>query len=67
MNLRYLTVERNKMLFVKLYPETSNLTRDYPPIASFIVRVVCSVGDRKSLTHPGKISNQTRAEFFVVH
>lgn len=41
------------MLYVKLYPEISNLTRDNPPIASFIIRVVCSVGDRKTLTHPG--------------
>ncbi|TXG68106.1 hypothetical protein EZV62_009381 [Acer yangbiense] len=48
----HLSVEKNRMLFVKLYPEISNLTRDNPPIASFIIRVVCSVGDRKSLTHP---------------
>ncbi|XP_031280422.1 BTB/POZ domain-containing protein At1g55760-like [Pistacia vera] len=48
----HLTVEKSKMLFVKLHPEISNLTRDNPPIASFIIRVVCSVGDRKSLTHP---------------
>ncbi|XP_044465573.1 BTB/POZ domain-containing protein At1g55760-like [Mangifera indica] len=48
----HLSVEKNKMLFVKLYPEISNLNRDNPPIASFIIRVVCSVGDRKSLAHP---------------
>ncbi|KAK2639989.1 hypothetical protein Ddye_027784 [Dipteronia dyeriana] len=48
----HLSVEKNRMLFVKLYPEISNLTRHNPPIASFIIRVVCSVGDRKSLTHP---------------
>lgn len=41
------------MLFVKLYPEVSNLTRDNPPIASFVIRVVSSVGDRKALSHPG--------------
>lgn len=41
------------MLFIKLYPEISNLTRDNPPIASFIIRVISSVGDRKALTHPG--------------
>ncbi|KAL5735529.1 hypothetical protein ACOSP7_029999 [Xanthoceras sorbifolium] len=48
----HLSVEKNRMLFVKLYPEISNLTRENPPIASFIIRVVCSVGDRKSLAHP---------------
>lgn len=41
------------MLFIKLYPEISNLTRDNPPIASFIIRVISSVGDRKALIHPG--------------
>ncbi|MED6199165.1 hypothetical protein PIB30_073347 [Stylosanthes scabra] len=48
----HLSVEKNRVLFVKLYPEISNLTRDNPPIASFIIRVVSSVGDRKYLTHP---------------
>ncbi|KAF2298095.1 hypothetical protein GH714_013918 [Hevea brasiliensis] len=48
----HLSVERNRVLFVKLYPEISNLTRDNPPAASFIIRVVCSVGDRKALIHP---------------
>uniref|UniRef100_A0A5B6ZDW3 BTB domain-containing protein n=1 Tax=Davidia involucrata TaxID=16924 RepID=A0A5B6ZDW3_DAVIN len=48
----HLAVEKNRMLFIKLYPEISNLTRDNPPIASFIIRVVCSAGDRKALIHP---------------
>ncbi|OMP06960.1 BTB/POZ-like protein [Corchorus olitorius] len=49
----HLSVEKNRVLYVKLYPEISNLTRDNPPIASFIIRVVCSSsGDRKTLTHP---------------
>ncbi|XP_048225689.1 BTB/POZ domain-containing protein At1g55760 [Ricinus communis] len=48
----HLSVEKNRVLSVKLYPEISNLTRDNPPIASFIVRVVSSAGDRKALTHP---------------
>lgn len=48
----HLSVEKNRVLLVKLYPEISNLTRDNPPIASFNIRVVCSAGDRKALTHP---------------
>jgi len=41
-------------VFVKLFPEISNVTRDNPPIASFIMRVVSSAhGNRKALTHPG--------------
>ncbi|KAK2978393.1 hypothetical protein RJ640_004930 [Escallonia rubra] len=48
----HLAVEKNRTLSIKLYPEISNLTRDNPPIASFIIRVVSSVGDRKTLAHP---------------
>lgn len=48
----HIGVEKSKTLFIKLYPEISNLTRDCPPIASFIIRVICSVGDRKTFIHP---------------
>ncbi|GLT73826.1 hypothetical protein SLA2020_456590 [Shorea laevis] len=48
----HLVVEKNKVFFVKLYPEISNLTRENPPIASFIIRVICSAGDRKAFIHP---------------
>lgn len=48
----HLSIEKNRGLFIKLYPEISNLTRETPPIASFVIRVVCFVGDRKALTHP---------------
>lgn len=49
-------MEKNRVLFVKLFPEISNLTRDNPPIASFIIRVVSSVGDRRAIIHPGLVS-----------
>ncbi|KAI4389714.1 hypothetical protein MLD38_001912 [Melastoma candidum] len=49
----YLSVEKNKILYVRLYPETSAFARERPPIASFVVRVVSSAaGGRKTLTHP---------------
>ncbi|KAM7499046.1 hypothetical protein LguiA_023460 [Lonicera macranthoides] len=48
----HLAVEKSRSLSIKLYPEISNLTRDNPPIASFIIRVVSSVGDRTTLAHP---------------
>lgn len=55
-------MEKHKVVFVKLFPEISNVTRDNPPIASFIMRVVSSaVGDRKALTHPG----HQNSEFFI--
>ncbi|KDP32631.1 hypothetical protein JCGZ_13181 [Jatropha curcas] len=57
----HLSVEKNKVLFVKLYPEISNLTRENPPIASFVIRVVCSVGDRNTLTHPEITDKQLKS------
>lgn len=56
----HLSVEKNRVLFVKLYPEISNLTRENPPIASFIIRVVSSAGDRKALTHPEVTDKQLK-------
>ncbi|XP_010252868.1 PREDICTED: BTB/POZ domain-containing protein At1g55760-like [Nelumbo nucifera] len=53
----HLSVEKNQVLFIKLYP---NLTRDNPPIASFIIQVLCSVGDRKALIHPGITNKQLK-------
>ncbi|KAK9065498.1 hypothetical protein SSX86_014899 [Deinandra increscens subsp. villosa] len=47
-----LVLERNRTLLIKLYPEISSLNKDNPPIASFIIRVVCSLGGRKALVHP---------------
>lgn len=47
-----LVLEKNRGLFIKLYPEISSLTKDSPPIASFIIKVVSSLGGRKALVHP---------------
>lgn len=53
-------MDKSRSLFIKLYPEISNLTRDNPPIASFIIRVVSSVGDRKCLVHPQVTDQQLK-------
>ncbi|OVA12341.1 BTB/POZ-like [Macleaya cordata] len=56
----HLSVEKNRMLFIKLHPEISNLTRDHPPIASFIIRVICSIEDRTVLVHPEVTDKQLK-------
>ncbi|KAG8385964.1 hypothetical protein BUALT_Bualt03G0099900 [Buddleja alternifolia] len=62
----HLTVEKNRTLSIRLYPEISNLTRENPPIASFIIKVVSSVGDRKCLVHPEVTDKQLKSnEDFV--
>lgn len=50
----FLLVERNKQLFVKLYPESASVMKDQPPIASFIVKLVSySATNRQTVAHPG--------------
>ncbi|KAH6768137.1 BTB/POZ domain-containing protein [Perilla frutescens var. frutescens] len=48
----HLSVEKSRALIIRLYPEVSNLTRENPPIASFMIKVVCVAGDRKCFVHP---------------
>ncbi|KAJ8754977.1 hypothetical protein K2173_015489 [Erythroxylum novogranatense] len=48
----HLSVEKNRVFFVKLFPEMSNLTKENPPVASFRIRVICSACNRKTFTHP---------------
>ncbi|KAG9448780.1 hypothetical protein H6P81_008745 [Aristolochia fimbriata] len=55
----HLSIEKNRMLFVKLYPVISNLNKDHPPIASFFARVRSSLGER-TLIHPGIIDKQLK-------
>ncbi|XP_054798009.1 BTB/POZ domain-containing protein At1g55760-like [Prosopis cineraria] len=47
----HLILEKDRGLFIRLYPELTNLSREKPPIVSLILRVVSSSGDRKALTH----------------
>ncbi|KAJ4747537.1 BTB/POZ domain-containing protein [Rhynchospora pubera] len=58
----FLTVERSKQFCVKLYPEVSSLTRDQPPIASFVIKLVSSSSssDRKTIVHPGICDKQLK-------
>ncbi|XP_077236544.1 BTB/POZ domain-containing protein At1g55760-like [Tasmannia lanceolata] len=52
MKLRHLTVEKNQVLYIKLYPVISNDSRDQPPIASFNIGMRCSARDHPNLGHP---------------
>lgn len=57
----HLSVEKSKMLLnVKLYPEVSSLSRENPPVASFVLRVVSSTGERKAFTHPEVIDKRIK-------
>ncbi|KAK1417980.1 hypothetical protein QVD17_27116 [Tagetes erecta] len=61
-----LVLEKNRNLSIRLYPEISSLNKDSHPIASFIIRVVCSLGGRKALVHPEVRDKQLKSgEDFV--
>ncbi|KAL0922665.1 hypothetical protein M5K25_006670 [Dendrobium thyrsiflorum] len=63
----YLTLERNRQLFVKLYPEASNVTKEQPPIASFIVKIVSfSASNRKAIVHPGISDRQLKSNDYFI-
>ncbi|KAL8469580.1 hypothetical protein ACS0TY_032429 [Phlomoides rotata] len=47
-----LSVEKSRTLIIRLYSEVSKVTRENPPIASFIIKVIWPSGDRKCLVHP---------------
>ncbi|KAI4321734.1 hypothetical protein MLD38_035082 [Melastoma candidum] len=48
-----LFLEKNRVLYVKLFPEPSAFTRASPPVASFVIRIVSlDGGNRKILAHP---------------
>lgn len=48
----FLTLEKNKQVVIKLFPEASSLTRDRPPVASFVIRIICATGRRRHILHP---------------
>ncbi|XP_077217372.1 BTB/POZ domain-containing protein [Tasmannia lanceolata] len=57
----HLAVEKNRFLGIKLYPVISAVNRDQPPIASFIIRVRSSTGDRRILLHPEITDKQLKS------
>ncbi|XP_057765389.1 BTB/POZ domain-containing protein At1g55760 [Salvia miltiorrhiza] len=63
----HLSVEKSRTLIIRLYPEVSSLTKETPPIASFMIKLIClAAGDRKCFIHPEIIDKQLKSsEDFV--
>ncbi|KAL4185861.1 hypothetical protein AMTRI_Chr10g232910 [Amborella trichopoda] len=62
----YLTVERNRQLYIKLFPEISKLSKEQAPIASFVVRVLSPGTSRRTLVYPEISDKQLKSsEDFV--
>ncbi|KAI4389766.1 hypothetical protein MLD38_001955 [Melastoma candidum] len=48
----YLSAEKNRNLFVKLFPEMSKLSKEQPPLARFVLRVSVAGSGRRIFTSP---------------
>lgn len=51
--IRYLSIEKNRYMYIRLFPEPSRLSKEQPPIARFVIRVTISGGNRKPYISPG--------------
>ncbi|XP_044475103.1 BTB/POZ domain-containing protein At1g21780-like [Mangifera indica] len=48
----HLSVEKNRYLYIRLYPEPSRVSKEQPPIASFVLRVSIAGANRKPYISP---------------
>lgn len=48
----HLSIEKNRHLHVRLFPEATRISREQPPLATFVIRVLNMNGNRRPITHP---------------
>lgn len=48
----HISVEKNKFLYIRLFPEPSRLSKEQPPMASFTIQIMSLGGSRRTLTSP---------------
>ncbi|KAG5544471.1 hypothetical protein RHGRI_017032 [Rhododendron griersonianum] len=48
----HLSIERNRYLYIRLFPEPSRASKDHPPIARFVLRVSNSGANRRFYISP---------------
>ncbi|KAK1258504.1 BTB/POZ domain-containing protein [Acorus gramineus] len=51
--MRFLSVEKNRYMYIRLYPEPCRLSKEQPPMARFILRVCNVGGNRRPYISPG--------------
>ncbi|KAI3997854.1 hypothetical protein MKX01_036324 [Papaver californicum] len=61
----HISVEKNRMLLIKLHPEISHITRDHPPVASFIIRVILSTENPTVSVHPVSDKLLKKNDYFI--
>lgn len=53
-NLRHLSIEKNRYMYIRLFPELSRASKEQPPIARFVLRVSNAAAARRPYISPGK-------------
>lgn len=55
--LRHLSIEKNRYLYIRLFPEPSRLSKEQlpPPFARFMLRVTTTGTNRRPYISPGKL------------
>ncbi|KAM6579243.1 hypothetical protein CsatA_003017 [Cannabis sativa] len=48
----HLSVEKNRYMYIRLFPEPSRLSKDQPPLARFVLKVSNSAGSRRPYISP---------------
>ncbi|KAK4490115.1 hypothetical protein RD792_000772 [Penstemon davidsonii] len=48
----HLSVEKNRAMYIRLYPESSRVSKDQPPVARFVLRVTISGSNRRPYISP---------------
>lgn len=56
-SLRHLSIEKNRYLYIRLFPEPSRLSKEQlpPPFARFMLRVTATGTNRRPHISPGKL------------
>lgn len=49
---RQLSVEKNRYMYIRLFPEPSRLSKEQPPLARFVLRVTTSGSNRRPYISP---------------
>ncbi|KAK1310438.1 BTB/POZ domain-containing protein [Acorus calamus] len=55
--LGFLSVEKNRYMYIRLYPEPCRLSKEQPPMARFILRVCNVGGNRRPYISPASSSS----------
>lgn len=54
--IRHFSIEKNRYLYIRLFPEQSRLSKEQPPLARFVLRISSSGNGRQPYISPGMLN-----------